>query len=185
MAWAGTADRSAVGGLVGDEEEPVVASPQRPRSVHLAGDGEPIIEGSHVGADDEPGNVEGAFGSVVGADDVVADRLADVSEGDLVHVRRRVTCVHCYAGSGPDGTHGTMTPQAWEAVLTQAAALGARMVCFIGGEPTLDPALPRLVRHALSLGMEAEAFSNLVRVSPELWDLLGTPGAPCHQLVLQ
>ncbi len=50
------------------------------------------------------------------------------------------------------------------------------MVCFIGGEPTLHPSLPRLVRHALSLGMEAEVFSNLARVTPGLWDLFATPG---------
>jgi MoaA/NifB/PqqE/SkfB family radical SAM enzyme len=83
--------------------------------------------------------------------------------------------VHCYAGSGPDGTHGTMTASQWKTVLTDAAALGTRMVCFIGGEPTLHPHLPRLVRHALSLGMEAEVFSNLVHVTPELWELLQTP----------
>jgi MoaA/NifB/PqqE/SkfB family radical SAM enzyme len=50
------------------------------------------------------------------------------------------------------------------------------MVCFIGGEPTLHPDLPRLVRHALSIGMEAEVFSNLVHVTPELWDLFAMPG---------
>jgi len=88
----------------------------------------------------------------------------------------QLSCTHCYAGSGPDGTHGTMTPEAWETALTEAAALGTRMVCFIGGEPTLNPGLPRLVRHSLSLGMEAEVFSNLVHVTPELWDLFTTPG---------
>ena len=88
----------------------------------------------------------------------------------------QLSCLHCYAGSGPDGTHGTMTPDAWETVLTDAAALGTRMVCFIGGEPSLSPLLPRLARHALSLGMEAEIFSNLVHVTPELWNLYTTPG---------
>lgn len=85
-------------------------------------------------------------------------------------------CVHCYAGSGPGGTHGTMTGGAWETALTQAAALGNRSVCFIGGEPTLHPHLPRLVRHALTAGMRAEVFSNLVHVTPELWELFATPG---------
>jgi MoaA/NifB/PqqE/SkfB family radical SAM enzyme len=88
----------------------------------------------------------------------------------------QLSCVHCHAGSGPGGTHGTMTPEAWETVLTEAVALGARIVCFIGGEPRLHPGLPRLVRHALSLGMEAEVFTNLVRVTPGPWDLFGTPG---------
>jgi MoaA/NifB/PqqE/SkfB family radical SAM enzyme len=69
-----------------------------------------------------------------------------------------------------------MTPQAWETVLTDAAALGARIVCFIGGEPTLYPFLTRLVRHALTVGLQAEVFSNLVHVTPELWELFATPG---------
>jgi len=88
----------------------------------------------------------------------------------------QLSCSHCYAGSGPEGTHGTMTPQDWETALTQAAGLGTRHVCFIGGEPTLSPALPRLVRHALSTGMRAEVFSNLVHVTPDLWELFETPG---------
>ena len=107
---------------------------------------------------------------------------APVAGGPLRYLWAEITgmcqlyCVHCYAGSGPGGTHGTMTAGQWETVLTDAAALGTRMVCFIGGEPTLHPDLPRLVRHALSAGLEAEVFSNLVRVTPELWDLLETPG---------
>ena len=88
----------------------------------------------------------------------------------------QLSCTHCYAGSGPDGTHGTMTADQWEMALTQAAGLGTRIVCFIGGEPTLHPDLPRLVRHALSVGMEAEVFTNLVRVTPELWELFSTVG---------
>lgn len=90
--------------------------------------------------------------------------------------RCQLSCSHCYAGSGPDGTHGTMTDADWETVLTDAAALGTGLVCFIGGEPTLHPGLPQLVRHALSLGMQAEVFSNLVHVAPELWELFETPG---------
>jgi MoaA/NifB/PqqE/SkfB family radical SAM enzyme/anti-sigma regulatory factor (Ser/Thr protein kinase) len=88
----------------------------------------------------------------------------------------QLPCVHCYAGSGPDGTHGIMTAGNWEKVLTDAAGLGTLAVCFIGGEPILHPDLPQLVRHALALGMEAEVFSNLVHVTPGLWELFGTPG---------
>ena len=69
-----------------------------------------------------------------------------------------------------------MTADDWEKVLTDAAALGTQNVCFIGGEPTLNPVLPRLVRHALGLGMEAEVYTNLVRVTPQLWELFLTPG---------
>ncbi|HLH84507.1 MAG TPA: radical SAM protein [Trebonia sp.] len=88
----------------------------------------------------------------------------------------QLSCVHCYAGSGPNGTHGTMAPEDWERVITEGAGLGTRFVCFIGGEPTMHPALPRLVRHALGLGMEAEVYSNLAHVGPALWELFETPG---------
>lgn len=88
----------------------------------------------------------------------------------------QLRCTMCYAGSGPDGTDGAMAPDDWERVLAEAAALGTRLVCFIGGEPTLNANLPRLVRHALSLGMQAEIYSNLVRIGPELWGLFETPG---------
>jgi hypothetical protein len=35
-----------------------------------------------------------------------------------------------------------MTADDWETVLTDAAGLGTRMTCFIGGEPTLSPCFP-------------------------------------------
>jgi MoaA/NifB/PqqE/SkfB family radical SAM enzyme len=88
----------------------------------------------------------------------------------------QLECIHCYAGSSPEGTHGDMTAEDWEKVLDDARALGTGFVCFIGGEPTLNPDLPRLVRHALAIGMEAEVFSNLVAVSAATWELLKTPG---------
>lgn len=88
----------------------------------------------------------------------------------------QLSCTHCYAGSGPAQGHGTMTVPEWEHVITQAAALGARRAVFIGGEPSLHPGLPRLARHALSTGLHAEIFTNLVHVTPCLWDLYTQPG---------
>ncbi|MFF8506728.1 radical SAM protein [Streptomyces sp. NPDC015492] len=76
---------------------------------------------------------------------------------------------HCYARSGPAGTHGSMTREDWFAVLDQAAGLGVRMVQYIGGEPTLHPYLPQLIGRALSLGMRVEVFSNLVHVRAAVW----------------
>jgi MoaA/NifB/PqqE/SkfB family radical SAM enzyme len=88
----------------------------------------------------------------------------------------QLACTSCYAASGPGRGHGTMTAPDWEDVITQAAALGARRIVFIGGEPTLHPGLPRLVRHALAAGLEAEVFTNLVHITPVLWELLALPG---------
>ncbi|MFD9562510.1 radical SAM protein [Streptomyces sp. NPDC059994] len=87
------------------------------------------------------------------------------------------TCAsHCYAKSGPHGSHGTMRRADWYALLDQAAGLGVAMVQYIGGEPTLHPDLPTLIDRALNLGMRVEVFSNLVHVRPSMWQALDRPG---------
>lgn len=88
----------------------------------------------------------------------------------------QLNCAHCYADSGPKGTDGEMTLEDWSSVIEQAAGLGTKMVQFIGGEPTLNRNLPRLVEHALGRGVEVEVFSNLVHVPPTLWDVFERPG---------
>jgi MoaA/NifB/PqqE/SkfB family radical SAM enzyme len=88
----------------------------------------------------------------------------------------QLSCVHCYAGSGPGLGHGTMTAGDWERVMGEAAGLGAGQVVVIGGEPTLFPGLARVVRAALALGLAVEVYSNLVRVTPVMWELFGLPG---------
>lgn len=90
--------------------------------------------------------------------------------------RCQLECRHCYAESGPSGTHGSMTTADWARVIDEAAELGVGMVQFIGGEPTLHPGLPELVDHALEAGLEVEVFSNLVHVSPALWECFARPG---------
>lgn len=88
----------------------------------------------------------------------------------------QLACEHCYADSGPTGTHGSMSRADWCQVIDEAAELGVEMVQLIGGEPTLHPDLPALVRHALNRGIDVEVFSNLVRISAELWNTFELPG---------
>jgi MoaA/NifB/PqqE/SkfB family radical SAM enzyme len=88
----------------------------------------------------------------------------------------QLQCSHCYAESGPSGTHGEMTTSDWLRVIDEAAALGVTMVQFIGGEPTLHPDLEQLVDAAVNRGVEVEVFSNLVHVTPRLWETFGRPG---------
>jgi MoaA/NifB/PqqE/SkfB family radical SAM enzyme len=88
----------------------------------------------------------------------------------------QLRCVHCYADSSPEGTHGTMTTADWRNVIDQSAALGVRSVQFIGGEPTLHPDLAELVEHALDAGLAVEVFTNLVKITPRLWDVFSRPG---------
>lgn len=90
--------------------------------------------------------------------------------------RCQLSCTHCYADSGPSGTHGTMTAADWRRVIDQAAALGVGTVQFIGGEPTLHPELPALVEYALAAGVGVEVYSNLVHVTPRLWETFAAPG---------
>jgi MoaA/NifB/PqqE/SkfB family radical SAM enzyme len=90
--------------------------------------------------------------------------------------RCSLLCDHCYADSGPKGTDGAMLPEDWLRVIDEVTQLGGQMVQFIGGEPTLHRSLPALVDHALAGGLEVEVFSNLVHVSPQLWDAFAQPG---------
>lgn len=88
----------------------------------------------------------------------------------------QLECVHCYAESGPAGSHGVMTRADWLRVLDEAAEFDVGMVQFIGGEPTLHPDLPELVEYASTRGLAVEVFSNLVHVPPRLWEVFALPG---------
>lgn len=88
----------------------------------------------------------------------------------------QLACEHCYADSGPAGSHGSMTGADWMRVIDEAAELDVDMVQFIGGEPTLHPEFDAFVRHALSRGLKVEVYTNLVRVTPEQWALFELPG---------
>src|ERR1041385_7570248 len=90
--------------------------------------------------------------------------------------RCQLACRHCYAESGPRGTHGSMATSDWMRVIDEAGDLGALTAVFIGGEPTLYPGLPELIGHALGEGMGVEVFSNLVHVREHLWRILESPG---------
>lgn len=90
--------------------------------------------------------------------------------------RCQLECTHCYAESSPLGTHGAMTSEDWQRTIDQAANVGVRTVQFIGGEPTLHPALPELINHALSGGLVVEVFTNLVHITPQMWTVFRQPG---------
>ncbi|MFD7894324.1 radical SAM/SPASM domain-containing protein [Streptomyces sp. NPDC059743] len=85
-------------------------------------------------------------------------------------------CRHCYASSSPQGDHGSMTDADWRRVVGQLKGMGVRHVQFIGGEPTLHPALPELIRYALASGMLIEVFSNLTHITDSVWDALKLRG---------
>ncbi|MEU9747156.1 radical SAM protein [Streptomyces niveus] len=69
-----------------------------------------------------------------------------------------------------------MTVADWRRVIGELRGMGVRNVQFIGGEPTLHPALPELIRHAIANGMRIEVFSNLSHVGEAVWAALRIPG---------
>lgn len=79
-------------------------------------------------------------------------------------------CVHCYAESGPTaGAADRLTEADYLALIEQVHELGCRKLQFIGGEPTLNRSLPRLIRAARERGFEfIEVFTNLLHLSDEL-----------------
>lgn len=81
----------------------------------------------------------------------------------------QLACTHCYAESGPHGTHGAMTVPDWKRVIDQAAQLDVPNIQFIGGEATLHPALTELIGYALAQGLQVEVYSNLVHVTDDQW----------------
>jgi MoaA/NifB/PqqE/SkfB family radical SAM enzyme len=83
----------------------------------------------------------------------------------------QLSCDHCYANSGPLATQGTMTAEDWEKVIDSGAEDNVQSVQFIGGEPTLNKDLPRLIKHATSKGLSVEVFSNLTHISEKLWQV--------------
>ncbi|WP_381563602.1 radical SAM protein [Streptomyces eurythermus] len=88
----------------------------------------------------------------------------------------QLDCGHCHNGSGPTGTHGTMTAEDWRRVLDETAAAGIPRVQFTGGEVTLHPDAPALVDHALTLGLAVEVYSNMVHLNADWWMLLQRDG---------
>ena len=88
----------------------------------------------------------------------------------------QLTCGHCYASSGPDGSTGAMSTADWERVITDAAAAGVTRVQIIGGEPTMHPDLAGLILHALANGVHVEVYTNLVHVTPAQWDVFRLGG---------
>ncbi|MFF0740197.1 radical SAM/SPASM domain-containing protein [Streptomyces sp. NPDC004111] len=88
----------------------------------------------------------------------------------------QLECTHCYADSGPRGTHGSMTREDWTRVIDEAHELGVRTILFIGGEPMLHPHLKELIERAARPGIEVRVLSNLVHVPDALWEALEMPG---------
>jgi sulfatase maturation enzyme AslB (radical SAM superfamily) len=92
--------------------------------------------------------------------------------------RCNLACKHCYAESGPDAGHvDAVGTGMFRELVHQAHGLGCRQIQFIGGEPTLYPALPCLIEEARKVGFTyIEVFTNLIRLPQELLTLFKDNG---------
>jgi sulfatase maturation enzyme AslB (radical SAM superfamily) len=88
----------------------------------------------------------------------------------------QLSCSHCYAASGPQGTHGSMSAEDWRRVISDAAVLGVKKVQLIGGEALLNPASLDLLHHAQGRNLDVEVYSNLFVVPSDWWTALSAPG---------
>lgn len=86
--------------------------------------------------------------------------------------RCNLTCVHCYSESHPNsGADDSLKLQDYERVLLEAHELGCRAVQFIGGEPSINPDLPALIRKSRALGFEhVEVFTNLYSLKDDVFE---------------
>lgn len=84
--------------------------------------------------------------------------------------RCNLQCIHCYAESGPTaGNTDALTENDYLGLIEQVYDLGCRHIQFIGGEPTLNQSLPKLIEAAFVKGFELiEVFTNLTRLPDEL-----------------
>jgi MoaA/NifB/PqqE/SkfB family radical SAM enzyme len=79
-------------------------------------------------------------------------------------------CTHCYTESGPrTGDKDVLTENDYLDLIDQLSELGCRKIQFIGGEPTLNKSLLKLIQAASEKAFEfIEVFTNLTRLSDEL-----------------
>jgi radical S-adenosyl methionine domain-containing protein 2 len=96
------------------------------------------------------------------------------------HINRvcNESCVYCFATFVDDAAfdpvhRGLPLTDAMD-IITALAYAGVEKINFAGGEPTLYPQLPQLLRHARQLGLVTSIVSNGARLK---WLLQEAPGA--------
>ncbi len=77
-------------------------------------------------------------------------------------------CTYCYATFRD--IPGILSEDEAVEVLDRLKAAGTEKVTFVGGEPTMCPHLPRLVRHAKEIGLVTMLVTNGTRLDPAYRD---------------
>ena len=84
--------------------------------------------------------------------------------------RCNLRCVHCYAESTPySGKQDLLTEEDYIRLIREVRSLGSQNLQFIGGEPTLNQSLPRLIQEAANCKFAfIEVFTNLIQLPEAL-----------------
>ncbi|KKW41548.1 MAG: Radical SAM domain protein [Candidatus Magasanikbacteria bacterium GW2011_GWA2_56_11] len=91
--------------------------------------------------------------------------------------RCQLRCLSCYKLGAAGSRLGDMPSSFVRRVLSEAETCGFAEAVFIGGEPTLHPALPELARYARERGLTPIICTNGLRLSnPGYVDALAHPG---------
>lgn len=90
------------------------------------------------------------------------------------------SCQHCWIFSGfgaaKKKTTHHLAPDIFEAAVAEARPLGLSSVKWTGGEPTIHPDLPALLRLQKKLGLSGRLETNGLEVTPALAKLLRESG---------
>ena len=89
-------------------------------------------------------------------------------------------CPYCYADDGSAAAgrdSGLLSGEEIDGVIEQAAALGARKIVILGGEPLLYRDLEARLDRIVALGMRPEIFTNGALLDPERAAMLFRYGA--------
>ncbi len=97
--------------------------------------------------------------------DYTPEEIRAVPQGHLLSMEIEFSrkcnyrCPYCYASADAGGSPELSDAEIQD-VLRQAAALGARKIVILGGEPMLDPELEEKIEWIDALGMGVEIFTN-------------------------
>ncbi len=104
--------------------------------------------------------------------------------------RCNLRCAFCYAGSGcsanPTGSADEMDADTCKTIIWKIRHQAkVPSISFTGGEPTLIPFLPELIRHAKSLDMRVNLITNGTLITREMAQQLAESGLDSAQVSVE
>ncbi|MCL4344638.1 MAG: radical SAM protein [Nitrososphaerota archaeon] len=88
--------------------------------------------------------------------------------------RCNMNCAACYLSAGSGGPE--LGTDQWKHIIAALHGAGARHIYFLGGEPTLSPHLPALVKFSRELGLSPSLSTNGLAASSGIAEKLAESG---------